>query len=447
LKREIREVLITSIAMQTIKVQCACGQKYTFEVEPVNGRMPFPVNCPACGADGTEEANRLLAQSADKPSAFRENRMPSLSSVVIRPSCKPVSGNGDDSNPDLPASHQQLTAEEAKSGAWASNPGRLRPDWKQVLRAWPAYWQVPLVIVVVSLLGGWLLHPWLLVGLALAAWSGWDGYKGITTLLMNGDVCAGIVISERPARVSVLANLSATGENHPVVKIVEQPILKTATGPLRAGTRAALVAFYRGPLTPTGDWQNFGPMMINTLVSNPAEIQRVLDSIPQEDWNYLDNYATRLPSQDEGLYAMWGPQPSLIEIVSKGEKRGFRAALVLFAGIGIMVAITLIVFYLDRNGRNAIATQPSRNILRPAPAPAFNHAFPNGGPQPGPVNTGKTGFAGIAVGDKVEVLDIRSGNWAAAVVMEFDGFRFRVHYDDGKTPDQWLTRGQLRPRR
>ena len=130
-------------------------------------------------------------------------------------------------------------------------------------------------------------------------------------------------------------------------------------------------------------------------------------------------------------------------------KRGFRAALVLFAGIGIMVAITLIVFYLDRNGHNATATQPSSNMLRPGarPAPAFNRAFPNGGAQPGPVNTGKTGFAGIAVGDKVEVLDIRSGNWAAAAVMEFDGFRFRVHYDDGKTPDQWLTRGQLRPRR
>src|ERR1043165_1629377 len=36
-----------------IKVLCGCGQKYAFEVEPVNGRMPSRVACPVCGADGT----------------------------------------------------------------------------------------------------------------------------------------------------------------------------------------------------------------------------------------------------------------------------------------------------------------------------------------------------------------------------------------------------------
>src|SRR5580698_4475563 len=45
-----------------LKVLCNCGQKYKFDVEPVHGRMPFPVNCPACGADGTQFANNLLAQ-------------------------------------------------------------------------------------------------------------------------------------------------------------------------------------------------------------------------------------------------------------------------------------------------------------------------------------------------------------------------------------------------
>jgi hypothetical protein len=45
-----------------LKVICSCGQKYKFDVEPVNGRMPFTINCPACGADGTQIANGLLAQ-------------------------------------------------------------------------------------------------------------------------------------------------------------------------------------------------------------------------------------------------------------------------------------------------------------------------------------------------------------------------------------------------
>src|SRR5437660_1091208 len=37
-----------------IKLECECGQRFAFEVEPVNSRMPAPVECPACGADNTE---------------------------------------------------------------------------------------------------------------------------------------------------------------------------------------------------------------------------------------------------------------------------------------------------------------------------------------------------------------------------------------------------------
>lgn len=45
-----------------IKVQCDCGQKFKFDVEPVNGQMPFAVNCPVCGMDGTARANVILQQ-------------------------------------------------------------------------------------------------------------------------------------------------------------------------------------------------------------------------------------------------------------------------------------------------------------------------------------------------------------------------------------------------
>jgi len=47
----------------TIKIFCLCGQKYAFDVHPDAGRMPVPVACPVCRRDGTEEANRLIAQA------------------------------------------------------------------------------------------------------------------------------------------------------------------------------------------------------------------------------------------------------------------------------------------------------------------------------------------------------------------------------------------------
>jgi uncharacterized protein YxjI len=47
--------------MVEVKVLCLCGTKYKFDVEPVRGKMPSAVQCPACGADGTVTANEYLA--------------------------------------------------------------------------------------------------------------------------------------------------------------------------------------------------------------------------------------------------------------------------------------------------------------------------------------------------------------------------------------------------
>ena len=51
----------------TIKVQCPCGAKYSFDVEPVDGRMPFAVKCPTCNADGTALANEQIASQMGAP--------------------------------------------------------------------------------------------------------------------------------------------------------------------------------------------------------------------------------------------------------------------------------------------------------------------------------------------------------------------------------------------
>ncbi len=45
-----------------MRIACDCGQKYAFDVEPVDGRMPAAVNCPVCGANGTHAANEILSQ-------------------------------------------------------------------------------------------------------------------------------------------------------------------------------------------------------------------------------------------------------------------------------------------------------------------------------------------------------------------------------------------------
>jgi putative pyrroloquinoline-quinone binding quinoprotein len=44
----------------TIKIECECGTRFKFDVEPVEGQMPVEVYCPHCGLDGTDEANRQI---------------------------------------------------------------------------------------------------------------------------------------------------------------------------------------------------------------------------------------------------------------------------------------------------------------------------------------------------------------------------------------------------
>lgn len=44
-----------------VKILCHCGQKYAFEVVPQDGHMPWRVACPVCRRDGTDEANRIIA--------------------------------------------------------------------------------------------------------------------------------------------------------------------------------------------------------------------------------------------------------------------------------------------------------------------------------------------------------------------------------------------------
>ena len=62
----------------TVKIQCGCGQRYAFDVEPLDGRLPAPVQCPACGADGTAAADHFIQQSLQDLSAVPSTPSPRL---------------------------------------------------------------------------------------------------------------------------------------------------------------------------------------------------------------------------------------------------------------------------------------------------------------------------------------------------------------------------------
>jgi hypothetical protein len=100
--------------MIPVKIQCGCGQRYAFDIEPVNGRMPAPVACPVCGADGAAVANEIIAQAlAAQPVIARP------AATVLRPtgSLTAVSQTG----PIRPAPQTQSRGKDG----WATEETQL----------------------------------------------------------------------------------------------------------------------------------------------------------------------------------------------------------------------------------------------------------------------------------------------------------------------------------
>jgi hypothetical protein len=106
--------------MTEIKVHCPCGQKFKFDVEPVNGQVPFAVNCPTCGTDGTAAANAILAQQPLPAAAPR----PAMAAAFARPTPRTAPARGIAPGDVSRAADEAMRAMKTRS--WeASKPGEL----------------------------------------------------------------------------------------------------------------------------------------------------------------------------------------------------------------------------------------------------------------------------------------------------------------------------------
>ncbi|MEO7298073.1 MAG: PQQ-binding-like beta-propeller repeat protein [Verrucomicrobiota bacterium] len=67
-----------------LKILCDCGTKFSFDVEPVEGRMPVNIACPRCGVDVTNTANTLIEQTLvnTNPGAVETSEKPRRLHVV-----------------------------------------------------------------------------------------------------------------------------------------------------------------------------------------------------------------------------------------------------------------------------------------------------------------------------------------------------------------------------
>lgn len=114
--------------MIEVKVECACGQRFKFDVEPVNGLMPYTVNCPTCGADGTALANaviqsKLPAQAPPPANVAPEPQAPARLRVHVAAPPAAVAAVSPPQPPDVPPSPGRVAAKPVPAASRTRSSG------------------------------------------------------------------------------------------------------------------------------------------------------------------------------------------------------------------------------------------------------------------------------------------------------------------------------------
>lgn len=131
-----------------------------------------------------------------------------------------------------------------------------------------------------------------LVGLILFGFS-WARFRKISSYFVEAEPHAAKVISIDPPLVAYYGDLAkATLEPQPVIVIL--PVnFSDLPQPPETGVRIALVALPKG-----GDikrFDHFDARLVSSVISDPAVIDSVLDSIPEWLWEELDDSLFDVP--------------------------------------------------------------------------------------------------------------------------------------------------------
>lgn len=111
----------------------------------------------------------------------------------------------------------------------------------------------------------------------------------------TGDVTAAKVIEPKTGLVAAFADLGThPAAYYPTVRLLRFPLAEMAGGPFASGDSLAAVCVYTG--APGGHkWDGFSPVPANCATSDPVEIARLRDAVPDWQWMALNEALFRVP--------------------------------------------------------------------------------------------------------------------------------------------------------
>lgn len=188
------------------------------------------------------------------------------------------------------------------SDTLASNPGRTRVQWPVFIYNFPKWFIIYAVILVgsVAIGVGGDNRAW--VGALIFGLIGAMGLYRVSSQFNLGCVNPTQVVSTSPPLVAVYTDLTTGGDPYDVVKVLHQPLGKMTGGMPRVGQRLSSVALYAGDIS-KAHWDDFDPVVVNCVTASRADIERTLKSIPDDEWQCLEEGLRQVPTpQKPGLY-------------------------------------------------------------------------------------------------------------------------------------------------
>lgn len=286
-----------------IRLTCVCGKTYELP-ESYAGKS---ARCKVCeqmiriSATSTDEEvevaqeaeSYLLEQSSGNGESVL-GYLKQLKDVRRRPSARKIVPL----SPETQRLRLKQQAIDKGQPFQALNPAWLSVNYLRYFRVFP----YPLMWRIGLLLTGIGLYWFTVLGIPLAILAGFLIYrhlKWVQRKYLSGCICPGKILSLKPPVLAVYVDLSISQNSCGVIRLMEQPFHLLDRATARTG-RTATVCYFMGLCPPYSDhWMVPLPTMPQFVTDQQLELQRVYDSIPDEQWEYLEQGLKQLPTSPE----------------------------------------------------------------------------------------------------------------------------------------------------
>lgn len=280
-----------------IRFSCTCGKKF----EAIDTLAGQTIRCRSC--QQPIQVPFVDQLSVALPDASHGETAPDVDTPFLPSSSSHLQGPAyTQKHVKYSAKAEKLKAEHLRNekgqGFSAANPGLLSPSLFKYYRHFPhrIIWRIGLLLVFAGLS---FLH-WSAIPFALImAFLVFKHVRDMRSNFISGCICPARILSIDPPLVAVYTDLSMGVNSCKVIRLFEQPLHRLPPEFAKTGRTSTICYFFGMYPGFSEHWFTVLPTMPHFVTDDRVELDRIINSIPDEDWHELDSGLRQLPRNAE----------------------------------------------------------------------------------------------------------------------------------------------------